>query len=282
MSSILWYDPDRLPTIHANSWQNRFDQKLVEIETSGSIKDALFAFLDAIPIDRFPYVTLTQLSGAQEPIASSFPWEWGVEYVSGQYADDDPVLYLASRQASWFGFAGAIDRARSLGARAKTSRIMHAAAEHGLADGLLIPYFGPNGDRTTLTLAGPKKATDLPMDQTVKVLALARALMHKVGHLKAESTLHDESCAELTDREIECLKWIGAGKTSQDVATIIGIANNTVDFHLKNAMKKLNTSSRTQAFGLAVASGQVSLPSFGQTPNGPTPKRNVLDHLVKV
>jgi DNA-binding NarL/FixJ family response regulator len=51
----------------------------------------------------------------------------------------------------------------------------------------------------------------------------------------------------LNDRELECLAWSGRGKTSQEIATILGLSKRTVNFHIENACRKLNVSTRTEA-----------------------------------
>jgi DNA-binding NarL/FixJ family response regulator len=53
--------------------------------------------------------------------------------------------------------------------------------------------------------------------------------------------------AMLNDREIEALTWVARGKTSAQIAELIGLSKRTVDFHLDNARIKLGASTRTQA-----------------------------------
>ena len=53
--------------------------------------------------------------------------------------------------------------------------------------------------------------------------------------------------AMLNDREIEALTWVARGKTSAQIADIIGVSKRTVDFHLDNARIKLDATTRTQA-----------------------------------
>jgi DNA-binding NarL/FixJ family response regulator len=53
--------------------------------------------------------------------------------------------------------------------------------------------------------------------------------------------------AGLHDREIEVLTWAARGKTSGEIATILGLAARTIDFHLDNARAKLGVSTRIQA-----------------------------------
>ncbi|WP_027575591.1 helix-turn-helix domain-containing protein [Bradyrhizobium sp. WSM1743] len=50
----------------------------------------------------------------------------------------------------------------------------------------------------------------------------------------------------LSERERQCLRWVEEGKSSWAIAVILGVSDNTVNFHIKNAMRKLETTSRTQ------------------------------------
>jgi DNA-binding CsgD family transcriptional regulator len=54
----------------------------------------------------------------------------------------------------------------------------------------------------------------------------------------------------LTEREIEVVEWIKAGKTNQEIAIILSITQNTVKSHLKRIYQKLNVSKRAQAVAL--------------------------------
>jgi DNA-binding NarL/FixJ family response regulator len=53
--------------------------------------------------------------------------------------------------------------------------------------------------------------------------------------------------AMLNDREIEALTWVARGKTSAQIAELIGLSKRTIDFHLDNARIKLGATTRTQA-----------------------------------
>lgn len=51
----------------------------------------------------------------------------------------------------------------------------------------------------------------------------------------------------LSDREIEALTWSARGKTSAEIAQILGMAKRTVDFHIDNARNKLGVATRIEA-----------------------------------
>jgi LuxR family transcriptional regulator, quorum-sensing system regulator SolR len=61
--------------------------------------------------------------------------------------------------------------------------------------------------------------------------------------------------SNLTAREIEILQWAAIGKTSGDISIILNISVSTVNFHVKNAIFKLETSNKTAAVAQAMKLG---------------------------
>jgi len=53
--------------------------------------------------------------------------------------------------------------------------------------------------------------------------------------------------ATLGKREVETLTWAARGKTSAEIAQILGLSKRTVDFHIDNARSKLGVATRIQA-----------------------------------
>ena len=58
---------------------------------------------------------------------------------------------------------------------------------------------------------------------------------------------------ELSDRELEMLTWAARGKTSAEIALIVGLSKRTVDFHIDNARAKLGVATRIEAAVKATA-----------------------------
>jgi DNA-binding NarL/FixJ family response regulator len=65
--------------------------------------------------------------------------------------------------------------------------------------------------------------------------------------------------AGLNDREIEVLTWVARGKTSVEIAQILGLTKRTVDFHTDNARAKLGAATRTEA-AIKAATGRLIEP----------------------
>jgi DNA-binding NarL/FixJ family response regulator len=63
----------------------------------------------------------------------------------------------------------------------------------------------------------------------------------------------------LNDREVEVLTWVARGKTSAEIAQILGLTKRTVDFHTDNARGKLGAATRTEA-AIKAASGRLIEP----------------------
>jgi DNA-binding NarL/FixJ family response regulator len=51
----------------------------------------------------------------------------------------------------------------------------------------------------------------------------------------------------LSDREVEILRLVAAGRSNGDVARELGVTEQTVKFHLSNIYRKLHVTNRTQA-----------------------------------
>jgi DNA-binding NarL/FixJ family response regulator len=61
----------------------------------------------------------------------------------------------------------------------------------------------------------------------------------------------------LNDREVETLTWVARGKTSAEIARILGLSKRTVDFHIDNARDKLGAATRSEAVIKAADGGLI-------------------------
>lgn len=63
---------------------------------------------------------------------------------------------------------------------------------------------------------------------------------------------------ELAEREREVLTWSARGKTSSEIALILGLSKRTVDFHIDNARTKLGVATRIEAAIRAASLGLIT------------------------
>ena len=59
----------------------------------------------------------------------------------------------------------------------------------------------------------------------------------------------------LSERERECLLWVSEGKTTDEVALILGVSSNTVNSYIAHAIQKFGASNRAMAIANAIRSG---------------------------
>jgi DNA-binding NarL/FixJ family response regulator len=122
---------------------------------------------------------------------------------------------------------------------------VHAALEAG-ASGYLLK--DSDADEVSAAIRAAHRG-ELPLDP-----AIARGL---TASLRAGS--RDGPDAELTTRELEVLRLLGAGKSNKEIAGELQISERTARTHVSNILGKLELSSRTQAALWAVREGLVEV-----------------------
>lgn len=95
-------------------------------------------------------------------------------------------------------------------------------------------------------------------------IILSQERLREVGLLAAYGASFAESADvraerdfELTERELECLFWIAEGKTSDEIAVILGISRNTINNYITSVMRKTATKTRSEAIAYAVRNNLV-------------------------
>lgn len=71
--------------------------------------------------------------------------------------------------------------------------------------------------------------------------------LHSLSGATATGSTETETDDSLSRREVECLQWLALGKTLGEAATILGISERTLRFHVNNARERLGVSTTVQA-----------------------------------
>lgn len=125
--------------------------------------------------------------------------------------------------------------------------VFHGLVENGLQFGSHYIFSRPNerlGKRHTFILE-------------LLIPHLHQALIRTLR--KNGSPFHKNSRCPLTKRELEILQWIKEGKTGWEISVITKISENTVRFHIKNILKKLDAVNKTHAVAKAIESKWIEL-----------------------
>ncbi|RME48279.1 MAG: DNA-binding response regulator [Caldilineae bacterium] len=70
-----------------------------------------------------------------------------------------------------------------------------------------------------------------------------------------------QSVPALTPRELELLQLVAHGLSNKAIARQLSVSENTVKYHLKNIMQKLDVQNRTEAVSRALRDGLISPPA---------------------
>ena len=82
-------------------------------------------------------------------------------------------------------------------------------------------------------------------------------LMNNFAHLKIMTLPYSTPTRSLTPRQREALEWVGDGKTTQDIALLMGLTSATVEKHLRLAREALAVETTAQAVMKAAFQNQM-------------------------
>jgi two-component system, NarL family, response regulator len=100
-----------------------------------------------------------------------------------------------------------------------------------------------------------KGALEEQIVETVRRVAAGEALFPpKIASKFAESLAHPE----LSQRELEVLQHVAAGKSNREIAKELCITEHTVKAHLKSILAKLDAIGRTEAIAIAASRGLIT------------------------
>jgi len=87
---------------------------------------------------------------------------------------------------------------------------------------------------------------------------VAMQVLHKFQELSSRLENETED-SPLTSRETEILGYIAQGYLNKQIATELGISEQTIKNHVTSILRKLNAGARTEAVVLAIKQGLISI-----------------------
>ncbi|WP_209349189.1 LuxR family transcriptional regulator [Pontixanthobacter sp. CEM42] len=180
-----------------------------------------------------------------------FPEQWESEYRARLHLSD-PLPNIALNRSSAFRWSDAGKLAQlSDGEREYLTFIDNLKMSEGIA----VHCTGPNARSGFVGVGLPKEGaaendTDLRKVQVAAQLCFQRycALVGTFGR----------EIPDLSQRELDVIRWIGEGKSNAVIADILEISKSTVDSYVKRIFAKLDVTDRTTAAVRAVALGLIA------------------------
>ncbi|RWN85336.1 MAG: LuxR family transcriptional regulator [Mesorhizobium sp.] len=187
------------------------------------------------------------------PVMLNYPDDWQKRCSEMGYDRIDPIVKKLRMQAGAFRWSEMYNDEHTTEIE---RRVFDEAATFGLGSGVSVPLHGPNGTFEIMSFASP--GNHRFHDRTITYLHLA-ALHFRLKAARFVNASGAYKAPELSPREKECILWVARGKTSWGVGTILGISENTVNYHMKNIMRKMEASSRMVAAIKAIEFGIIEL-----------------------
>lgn len=126
----------------------------------------------------------------------------------------------------------------------------------GLANGLTVPIHGPCGELASVSFVSQRDTREflgIVEDTYDEIFLLSHHFHNAAARLVA--SLPADPSQPLSQRELDCLRLVAHGKTNEMIATLLGLAEITIRFHLNNAKRKLGACNRSNAVAKATELG---------------------------
>lgn len=213
------------------------------------------AFCNAVGVEYYLFgvCEVISLAAPKMIVLTNFPGEWVDWYFQTRSSNIDPILqysFANSAPVLWSELENMHEY------RASAGVYLDVAKSFGLHRGLTVPLNPPTGQTAFFNIvsADPHMDEDRlgnllsPAGTFTKFLFDAYIRIDKIENPKVN---------KLTERELECVFWACEGKTTWEMAQIVGVAARTINFHLTSVIKKLGASNRQHAVAKAIMYGLV-------------------------
>ncbi|MGG7517675.1 helix-turn-helix transcriptional regulator [Allorhizobium undicola] len=251
--------------VHSNDVFDQFTSRIGSAQTVAELKALLEETVSRLGYQYFAY-HIVQHSALYEGGSArqtygifSYPDTWMAQYVARQYVNHDPVVDCCLGRKTPFRWEGVIDMATLSPSQ---RQVMKEAAEAGIRDGLTIPLMSKHGEVAMLTVIPPKGGMEQRRgrkdDNLLYVIAQffhAHALRIVMEERLVSNVGRRRSF--LSARERETTLWVSRGKSSWEIAQILGISEKSVEFYMESVKKKLEAVNRTQAVVKAILLGLI-------------------------
>lgn len=195
----------------------------------------------------FTSVLLAEVkNGRFKFLAGNPPEDWMNYLLKSGHMHEDVVFRATLEQLTPFFWTDFTDRP---GLTVVQRQIIADRERFGFREGFTSTLRHRDGRVTFVTLSGFDVNSRDP-----EVRAAARVLADCYGLAARRLTSADRPLqVALTARQIDCLTWARAGKSTTDIGDILGISAHTVQEHITDACLRLGVRTRVQAVAEAMS-----------------------------
>jgi LuxR family transcriptional regulator len=180
------------------------------------------------------------LSNPKTWMMSNYPVAWQKIYHDANYMAVDPSVHHCRQSQAPLVWSDEVFK----GAPA----LWEEAKAHGVHFGWAKSSLDGHGIGGMLVLARSNEdITEAELQANELKMRWLANIAHMVMSREVVPRRSAASTSSLTHREQEVLKWTADGKTSNEISDILAVSENTVNFHIKNAVFKMQAVNKTAA-----------------------------------
>lgn len=185
----------------------------------------------------------------------NYPDVWADHFIGQRLYLEDPVVHASLRTNAAFCWS---EVSELISVTARHHEIMRGGAKEGLDRGITVPCCVPGEPTGSCTLAAPKRG--LVIERYLPIAELVGAFsFQSARRLVSGNSIILPRRRGLTQRQRDCLVLTGQGKSSWDIAMLLGISPNTVARHFDAIREVYGLKSRTQLVIAALLDGEISM-----------------------
>ncbi|MCP8897512.1 LuxR family transcriptional regulator [Shinella daejeonensis] len=220
------------------------------LDTPALIAESLSALVEDYGLSGYVLITVpgeTSTDFSSSVLLTSWPEEMLKSYDHAGLVFGSPVIERLRNSTIPFLYDSEATNRRRADGKAEIAACLFE--KYGLPRGAYFPAHNSAGLRGALAFGGRRAA--LTAREMIELNAVANHVFTRMVALTADRSAR----ADLSRREIECLSWASAGKTSLEMSEILGLSEYTVNHYLNRATRKLDAVNRPQAVAKAVRAG---------------------------
>lgn len=234
------------------TWQEDQLHALHAVECEHALFEMIVSLARDLGFDHCCYGLRMPLPLTQPKIVmfNNYPIGWQERYREKNYLAVDPTVR--------HGMRSLLPIIWSDNLFSPAPELWEDARSYGLQIGWVQASRDVNGAGGLLTLArsGESISEAELHDKEFKLIWLTQVVHLGMSRLLSNKIL-PETRVQLSSREVEVLQWTGDGKTSAEISEILNISERTVNFHIGNAMSKLNAANKAAAVVRAAMLGML-------------------------
>lgn len=189
-------------------------------------------------------------------VLTNYPQDWLRIYDHFGYIRLDPVAAKILTNINPFAW----DELPVVGSKLKT--FWNRAARFGLRHGYTVPVHGPRGQHAAFALSG----TDGPLPVEKRKERFERAWSFTIDlALEVFGTYLQEDASivkPLLPKQRAALSLIARGYCIREISELLCLHARTVEYHLREALKRLGATTREQAIVRALLNGDIEELSY--------------------